>query len=270
MMITCSDLRAWRVGPVLYRWFLRSFPDGGSYADVHRALEREGFGDWADSLVEYGWSKWLNEARFVQQDIFAMARLASPQTADDNGRQLASATDSDSLGSAGDNVKIASAGYAAQIASAGYSARIGSVGYNTHVGSSGNRSRIAVAGNSTRISSVGNSTRIASTGMRVRISSLGERSRIASSGDLTQIASFGPESKIANCADNVHIIASGENAVVASTGEVDSIILGPGGCAALAYHDGERMRFAVAIEGENNIRAGVKYRLNDDHQFVAC
>lgn len=270
MMITRRDLRAWRVGPVMYRWFLRAFPEGGRYADVHRALQREGYVDWANSLVEYGWSKWLDDESFVQQDICAMGSFACPQTAGDNGKQLASATDSDSLGSAGDNIKIASAGYAAQIASAGYSARIGSVGYNAHIGSSGVRARIAVAGNSTRISSVGDSTRIASTGMRVRISSLGDRSRIASSGDLTQIASFGAESKIANCADNVHIIASGENAVIASTGVVDSIILGPGGCAALAYHDGTRIRFAVAIEGENNIRAGVKYRLNEDHQFVAC
>ncbi|SPX19495.1 putative oxidoreductase subunit [Escherichia coli] len=39
---------------------------------------------------------------------------------------------------------------------------------------------------------------------------------------------------------------------------------------ALAYHDGERVRFAVAIEGENNIRAGVRYRLNEQHQFVEC
>lgn len=270
MMITRSDLRAWRVGPGIYRWFLRSFPEGGSYADVHRALQQEGYRDWASSLVEYAWSKWLDEERFVQQDISAMGSSVCPQTAGENGRQLASAADSASVGSAGDNVKIASAGYAAQIASAGYSARIGCVGYNSHVGSSGHRARVAAAGNSSRISSTGDGTRIASTGMRVRISSLGDRSRIASAGDLTQIASFGAASNIANCADNVHIIASGENAVVASTGVVDSIILGPGGCAALAYHDGERMRFAVAVEGENNIRAGVKYRLNDDRQFEAC
>lgn len=270
MMITRSDLRAWRVGPVMYRWFLRAFPAGGNYADVHCALQREGYVDWANSLVEYAWSKWLDKESFVRQDICAMESSASPQTAGDNGRQMASAADSASFGCAGDNVKIASAGYAAQIASAGYSARIGSVGYNAHIGSSGERARIAVAGNSSRISSVGDGTRIASTGMRVRISSLGDRSRIASSGDLTQIASFGAASKIVNCADNVHINACGENAVIASTGIVDSIILGPGGCAALAYHDGERMRFAVAIEGENNIRAGVRYRLNEDHQFVAC
>ncbi len=74
----------------------------------------------------------------------------------------------------------------------------------------------------------------------------------------------------ANSGDNVHIIASGENSTVVSTGVVDSIILGSGGSAALAYHDGERVRFAVAIEGENNIRAGVRYRLNEQHQFVEC
>ena len=225
MMITRSDLRAWRVGPVMYRWFLRAFPAGGSYADVHRALQREGYTDWANSLVEYGWSKWREEASFAQQDIDAMGNISCEQAAEETSRPLASAEDYARFSSAGDNVKIASAGYAAQIASAG---------------------------------------------MRVRISSLGDRNRVASSGDLTQVACFGAEAKIANCADNIHIIASGENAVVASTGTVDSITLGPGGCAALAYHDGERMRFALAVEGEKNIRAGVKYRLNEGHQFVEC
>lgn len=84
-----------------------------------------------------------------------------------------------------------------------------------------------------------------------------------------QIASFGANARIANSGDNVHIIASGENSTVVSTGVVDSIILGRGS-AALAYHDGERVRFAVAIEGENNIRTGVRYRLNEQHQFVEC
>ncbi len=51
---------------------------------------------------------------------------------------------------------------------------------------------------------------------------------------------------------------------------VDSIILGPGGSAALAYHDGERVRFAVTIEGENNIQDRSAYRLNEQHQFVEC
>lgn len=39
----------------MYRWFLRHFPRGGSYADIHHALIEEGYTDWAESLVEYAW-----------------------------------------------------------------------------------------------------------------------------------------------------------------------------------------------------------------------
>lgn len=269
MLITREDLRNWRVGAVMYRWFLRRFPEGGSYADVHRALSREGYLDWANSLVEYAWSRWLDEENFARQDISAMSRLARPDALIGD-QQVANAGDNANLGCAGDNMKIASAGYASQIASAGYCVRIGSVGYNSHISSSGDRARLAAAGNSTRISSAGNGTRIACSGMRVRVSTLGERSHIASNGDLSQIVSFGADAKIANSGDNVHIICNGDNAIVTSTGTVDSVVLGPGGCAALAYHDGERMRFAVAVEGEKGIRAGVKYRLDGAHQFIEC
>ncbi len=270
MIITREDLRTWRVGPVIYRWFVRRFPNGGSYADVHRALSSEGYLDWANSLVEYAWSRWLDEESFARQDISAMDSLVSAQSHHGNSEHIACADDNVHLGCAGDNVKIASVGYASQIASAGYCARIGSAGYNTHIGCSGDRARVAVAGNSTRVSCAGDGSRIASAGMRVRISTLGDRSNIASNGDLVQVVSFGANARIANSGENVHLVTSGDNAVIASTGHVDSLILGPGGCAALAYHDGERTRFAVAIEGENNIRAGVKYRLNEQHQFVEC
>lgn len=254
----------------MYRWFVRRFPNGGSYADVHRALSGEGYLDWANSLVEYAWSRWLDEESFARQDISAMDSLVSAQSHHGNSEHIACADYNVHLGCAGDNVKIASVGYASQIASAGYCARIGSAGYNTHIGCSGDRARVAVAGNSTRVSCAGDGSRIASAGMRVRISTLGDRSNIASNGDLAQVVSFGANARIANSGENVHLVTSGDNAVIASTGHVDSLILGPGGCAALAYHDGERTRFAVAIEGENNIRAGVKYRLNEQHQFVEC
>lgn len=269
MLIVREDLRSWRVGAVMYRWFLRRFPYGGNYVDVHRALSHEGYLDWANSLVEYAWSRWLDEENLARQDISAMSRLAKTDETV-NGQQVVSAEDNANLGCAGNNMKIASTGYASQIASAGYCVRIGSVGYNSHISSSGDRARLAVSGNSTRISSAGDGTRIASSGMRVRVSTLGERNHVASNGDLCQIVSFGADARIANSGDNVHIVCNGENAMVASTGAVDSLVLGPGGCAALAYHDGERMRFAIAVEGENGIRAGAKYRLNDAHQFVEC
>lgn len=224
----------------MYRWFLRHFPRGGSYADIHHALIEEGYTDWAESLVEYAWKKWLADENFAHQEVSSMQKLAT------------------------DPGEIP---FCSQFARSDDHARIG---FNSHIGSSGERARVAVTGNSSRISSAGDSSRIANTGMRVRVCTLGERCHVASNGDLAQIASLGANARIANSGDNVHIIASGENSTVVSTGVVDSIILGPGGSAALAYHDGERVRFAVAIEGENNIRAGVRYRLNEQHQFVEC
>ncbi|HCP2096922.1 TPA: hypothetical protein OC081_000042 [Escherichia coli] len=198
MIITRADLREWRIGAVMYRWFLRHFPRGGSYADIHHALIEEGYTDWAESLVEYAWKKWLADENFAHQEVSSMQKLATDPGEIPFCSQFARSDDHARIGCCEDNARIATAGYAAQI------------------------------------------------------------------------ASFGANARIANSGDNVHIIASGENSTVVSTGVVDSIILGPGGSAALAYHDGERVRFAVAIEGENNIRTGVRYRLNEQHQFVEC
>lgn len=44
---------------------------------------------------------------------------------------------------------------------------------------------------------------------------------------------------------------------------VDLIIFGLGGSVVLVYYDGEKVRFVVVIEGENNIRVGVRYRFNE-------
>ncbi len=218
----------------MYRWFLRHFPRGGSYADIHHALIEEGYTDWAESLVEYAWKKWLADENFAHQEVSSMQKLATDPGERPFCSQFARSDDHARIGCCEDNARIATAGYAAQIASMGYSVRIGSVGFNSHIGSSGERARVAVTGNSSRISSAGDSSRIANTGMRVRVCTLGERCHVASNGDLVQIASFGANARIANSGDNVHIIASGENSTVVSTGVVDSIILGPGGSAALA------------------------------------
>lgn len=78
MIITQADLREWRIGAVMYRWFLRHFPRGGSYADIHHALIEEGYTDWAESLVEYAWKKWLADENFAHQEVSSMQNW--PQT----------------------------------------------------------------------------------------------------------------------------------------------------------------------------------------------
>ncbi len=158
-------------------------------------------------------------------------------------------------------------GMPAQIASMGYSVRIGSVGFNSHIGSSGARARVAVTGNSSRISSAGDSGRIANTGMRVRVCTLvnGVMSPVMVTGKSPALAQT-PELPTA-ATMYISLPAVKFNGSEHGRGRLN---YSGRGCAALAYHDGERVRFAVAIEGENNIRAGVRYRLNEQHQFVEC
>lgn len=331
MQITKQELRAWRVGPYMYRWFIRNFPDGGKYADVHSALIQYGYVDWATSLVEYAYSLWLEKENFAYQETNATDLLAevlsdiTPQVKADrqalgiqtlpltgfipsdnspytrklaadidnfklmdiyNSSQIGCAGDSARIGSTGHSARISgsgvnvqigssgeyawlsSSGYSTQIASSGYGVRAGCVGHDVRVGSSGDRARIATAGNSSKVSSSGRGVRIASAGMRARIGSVGDSLKVASSGDLSHISSFGEAARVVSAGDNSRIVAMGEHSLVASAGSIDYVVLGNGGCASVAYFDGKRMRFAVAYEGEGNIRAGVKYRLNDNHQFV--
>lgn len=98
MIITRENLREWRVGAVIYRWFLRHFPQDGSYADVHHALIDEGYTDWADSLVEYAWNKWLTDENFARQEVSSMQKLVTEPEEPTFCRQFSSAEDNARVG----------------------------------------------------------------------------------------------------------------------------------------------------------------------------
>jgi Ca2+-binding RTX toxin-like protein len=124
--------------------------------------------------------------------------------------------------------------------------------------SSGYGAQIGSSGNGAQIGSSGNDARIGSSGYDARIGSSGNDARIGSSGNDAQIGSSGNDAQIE---------VTGQNAVVACAGSVIEFTLGEGGCIAVPYRDGTRTRFAVAYVGENGIDAGVKYRLNERHEF---
>lgn len=307
--ITKQMLRSWQVSAGIYRWFLCHFPDGGDYAQIHSALVKAGYIEWANSLLEYAYSLWSENSEFAHQEVnvtqgiidslnnrqsvksssllnTALINSASYLFNRQPCAQLSCATDhtevcsegycskisnsgmSNLIASSGEYSWIASAGYACQIASSGNASRICNAGQNSRIGSSGERSRISSSGNSAKISSSGQGSRVASTGMRSRIGSISERGKIANAGDLCKISSFGDNSLIANTGTDTGITALGNNSVIVSAGPVTYIVLGKGGCASIPYHDGRRIRFATAYEGESGIRAGVKYKLNDEHLFV--
>ncbi|EAX3001697.1 hypothetical protein ATP66_22060 [Salmonella enterica] len=123
-------------------------------------------------------------------------------------------------------------------------------GYNAQIGSSGDDARIGSSGYYARIGSSGDDARIGSSGYNARIGSSGYNARIGSSGY------------------NARITATGNGSVVACAGSVERIVLGENGCASVPWHDGKRIRIAVAYVGENGIEANIPYYVNDEGQFV--
>ncbi|KXV59969.1 hypothetical protein AD947_03145, partial [Acetobacter tropicalis] len=86
---------------------------------------------------------------------------------------------------------------------------------------------------------------------------------IGSSGDGAQIGSSGDGAQIGSSGDGAQIEATGENAIVSCSGKYAKVKLGKGGCASLIWHDGKRARFVALYEGENGIKPGVWYKLDD-------
>ena len=76
----------------------------------------------------------------------------------------------------------------------------------------------------------------------------------------------GYASTLAASGDASTLAASGYDSVVAAAGIGATVSLGANGCAAVAYYDGKRFRFALAYVGEN-VEAGKRYRVNSSGQF---
>ncbi|ELX2857574.1 hypothetical protein QKY51_003287 [Salmonella enterica] len=146
-----------------------------------------------------------------------------------------------------------------ELTSSGDDARIGSSGYNAQIGSSGDDARIGSSGDDARIGSSGDDAQIGSSGDDAQIGSSGYNAQIGSSGDDARIGSSGY---------NARITASGKNSVVACAGSIERIVLGENGCTSVPWHDGKRIRIAVAYVGENGIEANTPYYVNDEGQFV--
>ncbi|EKD6993924.1 hypothetical protein OSN22_001678 [Salmonella enterica] len=146
--------------------------------------------------------------------------------------------------------ELTSSGDDARIGSSGDDARIGSSGYNAQIGSSGDDARIGSSGDDAQIGSSGYNAQIGSSGYNAQIGSSGDDARIGSSGY------------------NARITASGKNSVVACAGSIERIVLGENGCTSVPWHDGKRIRIAVAYVGENGIEANTPYYVNDEGQFV--
>ncbi|EAM8427278.1 hypothetical protein ZN11_03045 [Salmonella enterica] len=245
MHIDKSQVKAWHACSEGFRWFLDKFPQGGAYADVHGALIADKRYDDARWLVEQMYRTFLDSAEFIQAETAVTDKMVGELTSMNHPSDQVE----------GEN----SSGYNAQIGSSGYNAQIGSSGYNARIGSSGDDAQIG---------SSGNDARIGSSGYNAQIGSSGNDAQIGSSGDDARIGSSGYNARIGSSGYNARITATGNGSVVACAGSVERIVLGENGCASVPWHDGKRIRIAVAYVGENGIEANIPYYVNDEGQFV--
>ncbi|MBP4432189.1 hypothetical protein ITE75_03185 [Acinetobacter baumannii] len=112
------------------------------------------------------------------------------------------------------------------------------------------------------------SSQLAASGDDSRLAASGRYSQLAASGRYSQLAASGDDSRLAASGFNSRLAASGENSVIASSGLDSTFQIGKGGCAAIAYQDEqEKIRFAVAYEGEN-VKANTWYKVNAKGEFV--
>ena len=236
MQITKEQVKAWHACTDGFRWFLDKFPQGGAYADVHGALIADKRFDDARWLVDKMYRTHLDKAEFIQAETAATDKMVGELTSMEHPSDQV-----ESKNSSGNYARIGSSGNYAQIGSSGYDARIGSSGNYAQIGSSGNYAQIGSSGYDARIGSSGNYAQIGSSGNYARIGSSGNYARIT---------------------------ATGKGSVVACAGSIERIVLGEGGCASVPWHDGKRIRIAVAYVGENGIEANTPYYVNDEGQFV--
>ncbi|EKD5379880.1 hypothetical protein OR392_000954 [Salmonella enterica subsp. enterica serovar Anatum] len=271
-LITKEQLKKWHACREGYLWFLDKFPQGGTYTDVHAALtDDERYAD-ARWLTDRMYDTYLDNPEFIRGETDMTDRIIRELTSPEHISGQAEGENN-----SGDCAKIGSSGYCAQIGSSGYCAQIGSSGDHAQIGSSGDCAQIGSSGYCAQIGSSGDHARIGSSGDHARIGSSGDHAKIGSSGDCAKIGSSGDCAKIGSSGDyarigssglHPRITATGNSSVVACASDIECIVLGEGGCASVPWHDGTRIRIAVAYVGENGIEANTPYYVNDEGQFT--
>ncbi|MET3122630.1 putative metal-binding protein [Oxalobacteraceae bacterium GrIS 2.11] len=224
MKITKELLKEWGACSTGLKWFLQKFPQGGDVHEVGQALRDD---------KRYDDGTWLTVHVF-QHFINAPSEIASYVQGD------VAAT----LKAVEGSPNSASGNYSTA-ASSGYYSKAASSGNSSTAASSGNYSKAASSGDSSTAASSGNSSTAASSGNSSTAASSGNYSTAASSGDYSTAE------------------AKGEKTIAMVAGCNGQARAGEKGAFALAWLDGEQMRIAVGVVGENGIKADVWYRVTD-------
>jgi len=107
-----------------------------------------------------------------------------------------------------------------------------------------------------------------SSGHSSTAASSGHNSKAASSGDYSKAASSGNNSKAASSGYRSTACATGISSIAMVAGIGGAAKAGKGGAFALPWLDGDQVRIAVGVVGEN-VKADVLYRISDGNLVEA-
>ncbi|MBP4376373.1 hypothetical protein ITF16_00335 [Acinetobacter baumannii] len=230
MKITEQLLTQWGACSDGKRTFTQKFPEGAEYKEVIAACDEDGHRDYRTWIFNHAFQ------HLVASEIVEAETDLVPKEIE-KGLEPLQLLDSTETKNTDTISKEASS-------------RLAASGFNSRLAASGRYSQLAASGDDSRL---------AASGFNSQLAASGDDSQLAASGDDSQLAASGRYSRLA---------ASGENSVIASSGLDSTFQIGKGGCAAIAYQDEqEKIRFAVAYEGEN-VKANTWYKVNAKGEFV--
>ncbi|UQY21889.1 hypothetical protein [Acinetobacter baumannii] len=239
MKITEQLLTQWGACSDGKRTFTQKFPEGAEYKEVIAACDEDGHRDYRTWIFNHAFQ------HLVASEIVEAETDLVPKEIE-KGLEPLQLLDSTETKNTDTISKEASS-------------RLAASGFNSQLAASGDDSQLAASGDDSRL---------AASGFNSRLAASGRYSQLAASGRYSQLAASGFNSRLAASGFNSRLAASGENSVIASSGLDSTFQIGKGGCAAIAYQDEqEKIRFAVAYEGEN-VKANTWYKVNAKGEFV--
>ncbi|WP_071708601.1 YdhT family protein [Acinetobacter baumannii] len=239
MKITEQLLTQWGACSDGKRTFTQKFPEGAEYKEVIAACDEDGHRDYRTWIFNHAFQ------HLVASEIVEAETDLVPKEIE-KGLEPLQLLDSTETKNTDTISKEASS-------------RLAASGFNSRLAASGRYSQLAASGDDSQLAASGDDSRLAASGFNSRLAASGRYSQLAASGDDSRLAASGFNSRLA---------ASGENSVIASSGLDSTFQIGKGGCAAIAYQDEqEKIRFAVAYEGEN-VKANTWYKVNAKGEFV--
>ncbi|HHP4820591.1 TPA: hypothetical protein ACSB0W_000861 [Acinetobacter baumannii] len=248
MKITEQLLTQWGACSDGKRTFTQKFPEGAEYKEVIAACDEDGHRDYRTWIFNHAFQ------HLVASEIVEAETDLVPKEIE-KGLEPLQLLDSTETKNTDTISKEASS-------------RLAASGRYSQLAASGRYSQLAASGDDSQLAASGDDSRLAASGFNSRLAASGRYSQLAASGDDSRLAASGFNSQLAASGFNSRLAASGENSVIASSGLDSTFQIGKGGCAAIAYQDEqEKIRFAVAYEGEN-VKANTWYKVNAKGEFV--